>query len=462
MKKYDVIVIGAGPGGYPCAIRLGQLKKKVLIIEEKLLGGLCLNWGCIPTKALSFAAELVDSVEKAKRIGFDLTFNGYDLEKVRNWKESVVKRLRTGIEYLFRANGIEWIKGKARLIDEHKVQIQTDADTETAEADKIVIATGTEVISLPGLDFDHKYVIDTDDALDLKDIPERLLVIGAGASGLEMATVYSRFGSQVTVVEIMEQVLPGMETELCNVLQKIIKKSGIELHLGSQVTGFELVDNKLQVSIKTSEDTRKETYDRILVSVGRRPCVSAFGNAGIELDAKGYVKTDGKCKTNLKDVYAIGDITGPPLLAHKATKQGLVVAEDIAGFTQVSGPSVIPSCVFTVPPLSSAGLTEARAIEEGHKVKVGRFPYRALGKAISMGETEGMVKIVGSEDGKLLGVHILGAESPNLIGEAALALEHGLTVEQIAGTVHPHPTLTEAMQEAAENFLNKAIHVANK
>lgn len=462
MKKYDVIVIGAGPGGYPCAIRLGQLKKKVLIVEEKLLGGLCLNWGCIPTKALSFAAELVDSVEKAKRIGFDLTFNGYDLEKVRHWKESVVKRLRTGIEYLFKANGIEWMKGKARLIDEHKVQIETDTGMETAEADKIVIATGTEVISLPGLDFDHKYVIDTDDALDLKDIPERLLVIGAGASGLEMATIYSRFGSKVTVVEIMEQVLPGMETELCNALQRILKKSGLELHLGSQVTGFELVDNKLQVSIKTLEDTRKETYDRILVSVGRRPSVSAFGNAGIELDAKGYVKTDGKCKTNLKDVYAIGDITGPPLLAHKATKQGLVAAEDIAGFTQASGSYVIPSCVFTVPPFSSAGLTEARAIEEGHKVKAGRFPYRALGKAISMGETEGMVKIVGSEDGKLLGVHILGAESPNLIGEAALALEHGLTVEQIAGTVHPHPTLTEAMQEAAENFLNKAIHVANK
>jgi len=462
MKKYDVIVIGAGPGGYPCAIRLGQLKKKVLIVEEKLLGGLCLNWGCIPTKALSFAAELVDRVETAKRVGFDLTFNGYDLDKVRNWKESVVKRLRTGIEYLFKANGIEWMKGKARLIDEHKVQIDTDTGTETAEADKIVIATGTEVISLPGLDFDHKYVINTDDALDLKDIPERLLVIGAGASGLEMATVYSRFGSQVTVIEIMDQVLPGMEAELCDTLQKIMKKSGIEIHLGSQVTGFELVDTKLQVSIKTSGETRKETYDRILVSVGRRPSVSAFENAGIEVDTKGYVKTDGKCKTNLDDVYAIGDITGPPLLAHKATRQGIVVAEDIAGSSQASGASVIPSCVFTVPPLSAAGLTEARALEEGHKVKVGRFPYRALGKAIAMGETEGLVKIVGSEDGKLLGVHILGAESPNLIGEAALALEHGLTVEQIASTVHPHPTLTEAMQEAAENFLNKAIHIANK
>lgn len=462
MNKYDVVVIGAGPGGYPCAIRLGQLKKKVLIVEEKLLGGLCLNWGCIPTKALSFAAELVDDVEKAKRIGFDLTFNGYDLDKVRNWKESVVKRLRTGIEYLFKANGVEWRTGRARIIDEHKIKIEMDTVTETVEANNIIIATGTEVISLPGIEFDHKHVIDTDDALDLREIPERLLVIGAGASGLEMATIYSRFGSAVTVVEMMDQVLPGMETELCEALQKIIKKSGIELCLGSQLTGFEVLDNKLEVSIQTSGDARRVIYDKILVSVGRRPSVSSFEGLGIELDSKGYVKTDSTFETNLKGIYAIGDLTGPPLLAHKATKQGILVAENIAGLKKTPGKSIIPSCVFTIPPLSAAGLTEAEAITNGHKVKVGRFPYRALGKAISMGETEGLVKIVGSEEGKLLGIHILGAESPNLIGEAVLALDRGLDVEHIAGSVHPHPTLTEALQEAAENFFNKAIHIANK
>jgi dihydrolipoamide dehydrogenase len=461
MHKYDVVVIGAGPGGYPCAIRLGQLKKKVLIVEEKLIGGLCLNWGCIPTMAHSFVAELVDHFEKAKRMGFDLTINGYDLDKVRNWKESVVKRLRTGIEYLFKANGIEWKNGKARIIDEHKVEIEMENGAETVEANNIVIATGTEVISLPGLEFDHKYVIDTDDALDLKEIPERLLVIGAGASGLEMATIYSRFGSAVTVVEIMDQVLPGMETELCEALQKIIKKSGIELYLRSQVAGFELLDEELEVSIKSAADISKAIYDRILVSVGRRPSVSSFEGMGIELDSKGYVKTDTTFKTNLDNIYAIGDITGPPLLAHKATRQGIVVAENIAGLNKTAGTSIIPSCVFTIPPISAAGLTEAEAIANGYKVKIGRFPYRALGKAISMGETEGFVKIVGSEEGKLLGIHILGAESPNLIGEAVLALDQGLDVEHITGSIHPHPTLSEALQEAAENFFNKAIHIAN-
>jgi len=462
MNKYDVVVIGAGPGGYPCAIRLGQLNKKVMIVEEKLLGGLCLNWGCIPTKALSFAAELIDGFDKAKRMGFDLTYNGYDLDKVRNWKEMVVKRLRTGIEYLFKVNNVEWKKGRARIVEQHKIEIETENGKETVEADTIVIATGTEVISLPGLEFDHERIIDTDDALDLKEIPERLLVIGAGASGLEMATVYSRLGSTVTIVEMMNQILPGMEAELCEVLQKVIKKSGIELFLESQVSGFEIVEGRLEVSIKTLGEVRKATYDKILVSVGRRPSTSCFVGLDIELDSSGYVKTDAMLMTSKEGIYAIGDLTGPPLLAHKATKQGIIAAENIAGLTRDPGKYSIPSCVFTIPPLASVGMTEAEAITAGQKVKIGRFPYRALGKAISMGETEGFVKIIGNEHGKLLGVHILGAESPSLIGEAVIALDQGLDVEHIAGSIHPHPTLTEAMQEAAENFLNKAIHIANK
>jgi dihydrolipoamide dehydrogenase len=462
MKRYQVIVIGAGPGGYPCAIRLGQLKKKVLVIESKLLGGLCLNWGCIPTKALSFAAELVDNFEKAKRMGFDITINSCDLNKLRSWKETVVKRLRTGIEYLFKANGVDWKIGTARITGEHTVEVEHEGGKEIFEADSIVIATGTEVVSLPGLDFDHKYIIDTDDALEIAEIPEKLLVVGAGASGLEMATIYSRLGSKVSVVEIMDQILPGMESELCENLQKIIKKSGIELHLKSQVDGHELKQDRLEVSIKTGEQVYKDTFDRMLVSVGRRPSDSAFEGLGIDLDEKGYVKADDCMRTSINNVYAIGDIIGPPLLAHKATKQGVVVAEIIAGKRKAGEKYAIPSCVFTIPPLSSVGLTEAQAIAMGHQVEVGRFPYRASGKAVSMGETEGLVKIIGDQNGALLGIHILGYESPNLIGEAVLALDSGLTVADIAETIHPHPTLTELMQEAAENFLNKAIHVANK
>ncbi len=462
MNKYDVVVIGAGPGGYPCAIRLGQLKKKVLVVEEKLLGGLCLNWGCIPTKALSFAVEMIDNFEKAKRMGFAVTMDGYDLDKMRIWKETVVKRLRAGVEYLFKENNVEWKKGTAYLVDAHRVEIKSEGSTETVEADSIVLATGTEVIPLPGLDFDHDHIIDTDDALDLKNVPERLLVIGAGASGLEMATIYSRLGSKVVVVEMMEQILPGMETTLCEALQKLLKKSRIEVYLQSQVSGFEKKEEGLLVSIKTQDEVRQEICDKILVSVGRRPLTRAFVDAGVEIDGKGYVKIDSSLKTTVPNIYAIGDITGPPLLAHKATNQGVLVAEIIAGQKKTVKKSAIPSCVFTIPPLSSVGLTEAQAIANGHKVRTGRFPYRALGKAISMHETEGMAKIIGDEAGQILGIHILGAESHNLIGEAVLAVDQGLNVADIAESIHPHPTLTEAMQEAAENFFKKAIHIANK
>jgi dihydrolipoamide dehydrogenase len=462
MNKYDVVVIGAGPAGYPCAIRLGQLNKKVLVIEGKLVGGLCLNWGCIPTKALSFAAEMVDSFEKAKRMGFDVTMNGYDLDRVRGWKEAIVKRLRSGVEYLFKANNVEWRKGRARVVAGHNVQIEQEGGTERVEADNIVLATGTEVIPLPGLDFDHEHIIDTDDALELRDVPKRLLVIGAGASGLEMATIYSRLGSKVTIIEMMEQILPGMETELCEALQKIIKKSGIALSLQSQVSGYEAKEDGLYVSIKTSGEVRQEFCDKILVSVGRRPLTRAFEDVGVELDTKGYVKVDTSLKTSVDNIYAIGDITGPPLLAHKATKQGVLVAEIISGHKKAGEKNAVPSCVFTIPPLSAVGLTEAQAVAAGHKVAIGRFPYRALGKAVSLGETEGMVKIIGDEDGKILGIHILGVQSPNLIGEAVLAVDRGLNIADIAGSIHPHPTLTEAMQEAAENFFKKAIHIVNK
>ncbi|UCD19179.1 MAG: dihydrolipoyl dehydrogenase [candidate division WOR-3 bacterium] len=462
MNRYQIIIIGAGPGGYPCAIRLGQLKKKVLVVESKLLGGLCLNWGCIPTKALSFAAEFVDYVEKAKRMGFDVTLNGCDLSKLRSWKENVVKRLRTGIEFLFKSNGVEWKIGTARIVDEHTVEIEDGGAREIFQTDSIVIATGTEVVSLPGLEVDHKHVIDTDDALEISEIPAKLLVIGAGASGLEMATIYSRLGSKVAVVEIMDQILPGMESELCANLLKILKRSGIEVHISSQVAGYEKKDNVLVVSIKTGNEVIKDSFDKILVSVGRKPSDKAFKEMGLDLDKKGYVKVDEWMRTSVKNIYAIGDITGPPLLAHKATKQGISVAEHIAGQTKESEENTIPSCVFTIPPLSSVGLTETEAIASGRKVAVGRFPYRASGKAVSMGETEGMVKIIGDENGALLGIHILGAESPNLIGEAVVALDRGMNVADIAESVHPHPTLTEMIQEAAENFLKKAIHVANK
>ncbi len=461
MKKYDAIIIGAGPGGYPCAIRLGQLNKRVLVVEAKQLGGLCLNWGCIPTKALSYAAEMTDHFKKARRMGFNIEMHGLDIDTMRNWKDGVVKRLRKGIEFLFKTYGIEWKNGFGRINSEHRVEIENSDGTESIEAESIIIATGTEVISLPGLQFDGEYVINTDDALDLREIPDRLLVIGAGASGLEMSTIYARLGSTVTVVEIMDQILPGMETELCELLHKILKKSGIDIQVNSQVTGYEIKDNKAEVAIQNSGKEKKEFFDKILVTVGRRPMHSAFKDITIDTDKKGYVVVDKTLRTSLNNIFAIGDIIGPPLLAHKATAQGIDVAEIICGLEPALTPSVIPSCVFTIPPLSSVGLTEKEAAAHGYRVKIGRFPYRASGKALSMGESEGIVKIIGDENGTVLGVHILGAESSSLIGECTIAVDKALSVADLARSIHPHPTLTETIHEAAENFYKRAIHIPN-
>jgi dihydrolipoamide dehydrogenase len=462
MSSYDALVVGAGPGGYPCAIRLGQLKKKVLVIEAKLVGGLCLNWGCIPTKALTYAAEFTDSVEKARRMGFDVTLNGYDLNKLRSWKELVVKRLRTGVEYLFRENNVEWKQGRACIISEQSVEVEHDGTKETFEAENIVIATGTEVIALPGLKFDHRYIIDTDDALELVDVPKKLLVVGAGASGLEMATIYSRLGSKVTVLEIMEGILPGMEKELCDHLHKILKKSGIDIWVSSQVKSQERKESMLHVSVEKEGSVVEDDFDKILVTVGRKPLIADFEAINLQVDNKGYLVVNDSLRTSNKNIFAIGDVTGPPLLAHRATRQGIAVAEIIGGVIEKYDARAVPSCVFTIPPLSSVGLTEEQAIEQGHRVTIGRCPYRGIGKAVAMGETEGLVKIIGNDKGDLLGFHILGADSPSLIGEGLLALDKSMKVSEIAGSIHPHPTLTEAVQEAAENFYKKAIHILNK
>ncbi len=460
-KNYNTVIIGAGPGGYPCAIRLAQLKKSVLVVEARETGGVCLNRGCIPTKTLGYAAETIDNLKKAKRMGLKTEYSGVELELLRNYKDGVIRKLRAGIEYLFKNNGVEYKKGIARIISENKIEIADDAGSMQVEAENIVIATGTDIIALPGLDFDHKYVINTDDALELANIPEKMLVVGAGACGLELATIYAHLGSKVKVVEIMDQILPGMETELCDLLNNILKKNGIEIILKSTVIGYEIVNGVIHARIKKPEGETIEETDRILVTVGRKPTDESFKNIGLATDKKGYLTVNNLFQTSIKNIYAIGDIIGPPLLAHKATKQGITVAEIIAGMNSVKTANTIPSCVFTIPPLSSVGLTEKEAVAKGYRIKVGRFPYRASGKALSMGEIEGMVKIIAEEDSSILGIHILGAESPSLIGEAVLAVEKKLKPGDIAELVHPHPTFTEMLGESAENLLKKAIHIPN-
>lgn len=460
-SKFDCIVIGAGPGGYPCAIRLAQLKKKVLVVEEKDIGGLCVNWGCIPTKALLYAAETTDRLARAKRMGFQIEVKGTDIGALRAWKDSTVKRLRSGIEYLFQQYGVSRKEGRARIVAEKKVEIIHENKLEIIEADAIVIATGTEIVPLSGFTFDGKYITSTDDALLLRDVPGALLVIGAGAGGLEMATIFSRLGSRVTVVEIMDQILPGMDTELCSALTKIMVKSGIAVHTSSSVVRYDVESEKIRATLKKPDGEMVETIDRILVTVGRKPVSGVFKDIEIKLDGKGYIRVDDSLRTSVPTIYAIGDVTGPPLLAHKATHQGIACAETIASEAHKPRPHPVPSCVFTIPPLASVGMTENEARSKGAEIRIGRFPYRVSGKALAMGETDGLVKLIADEKGRLLGVHILGAESSSLIGEGVLALDKGLFADDIASAIHPHPSLSEIMMEAAANLLKKSINVVN-
>lgn len=457
--RYDVIVIGAGPAGYPCAIRLAQLGKKVLVAEAKELGGICLNWGCIPTKALVSAAETIDRVEAAQRMGLCYEAGGIDLSALRQWKDGIVRRLRMGIDHQFKKAGIEVVAGPARVVAADRVEVQDPGGAvRDVAARALVIATGTEVAPMPGLDFDGRFITHTDHALALADIPRSLLVIGAGASGLEMATIYSRLGSRVTVVEIMDQILPGMETEACAVLMKSMQKSGVDIRLGSTVTSHRICDGAVQAAIRTGGALTTETFDRILVTVGRQPVTDCFRDWQPGFDTKGYFTGDAAGRTTTPNVFSIGDVSGPPLLAHKATFQGVRCAETIAGIVHPAALPAVPSCVFTMPSLASVGLTEREAVQRGIDFKAGRCSYRVSGRALALGESEGFVKIIADRDHRVLGIHILGAESSSLIGEAVICVDRGLSVEHIASAMHPHPTLTEILMEAAGNLLGRSIH----
>lgn len=458
-NKYDVIVVGAGSAGYPCAIRLAQLKKKVLIVEARELGGVCLNWGCIPTKSLLSAAQLRDAFDRSRRFGFRFEDPVLDLPALRQWQEGIVRRLRKGVAMQLERIGVKIVFGEARISSEHTLEVHRSSGGEIFEFDALVVATGTEIANLPGFDFDGKYVMNTDQALQLAEVPETLLVVGAGASGLEMATIYSRLGSKVTVVEIMDQILPGMDNELCRVLLRILQKSGMEILLRHSVAGCQISDDQVKVNLTSEGRTSARNFHRVLVTVGRRPNHRLFGDWCPDLDHRGYMITQIDGRTSIPEIFAVGDISGPPLLAHKAMYQGIRCAETIAGWPRPNRVSAVPACVFTLPSLSSVGLTEAEARDRGIAVRVGRCPFLVSGKAVAMGEGEGLTKIVSDPDGRILGVHILGAESSSLIGEAVLAVNQGMSAEDLVAAMHPHPTLTETMLEAAEQLLHKSIHL---
>ena len=458
--RYDVIVIGAGPGGYVAAIRAGQLGLKTLVVERWKVGGVCLNVGCIPTKALIHAAHTRASVREAKKLGLDGEVK-VNLARLNAWKDRVVNRLVKGVEFLFKRNGVSLIRGEGRLLSPGKVEVRTeDGEVKVFEARSVVLATGSRPKYLRGLERDGERIWDSNDAVAMREIPGSMLVVGAGAVGLEFAYVYRNLGTErITVVDIMDQVVPGTDREMADAYSRALRKMGIDVRLSTTVKA---VEKDGTVVLSTPKGEVRERYERILVAVGRVPNTEFLRDSGIHLDGRGFVPVSDRMETNLPGVFAIGDITPGPMLAHRAQKEGVLVAEVIAGLNVKKAWKYVPAVVYTFPEYATVGLSEERAREMGYDVVVGRFPMSALGRAQTMGGVEGLVKVVAERgSNRLLGIHVLAPEASSLISEATLALERGLTLEELEEVVHPHPTVSEALMEAAGNALKKAIHILN-
>jgi len=466
VREVDLLVIGAGPGGYVAAIRAGQLGLKTLLVDKDgRLGGECLNYGCIPSKALIFAANLVHRLRSASDMGIEYRDLRVNTAKLQQWRQSVVERLNRGIEQLCKANGVEVRFGEASFRDPHRILVRGAEGEDEVEAKHVIVATGSRPIELPGFAFDGTRVISSKEALELSPLPRALLVIGGGVTGLEMGTYFTKLGTKVTVVELLEQILPGTDPEVVRVVARSLKHLGLDVHVKSQAKGWKEEGGRLLVSAETPDGPREFPVDTVLVTVSRRPNTEGLNlaAAGVETDAKGYVRVDAQMRTNVRHIFAVGDVTGLPFLAHKASRQGIVAAEVAAGKPAGADWQFIPSAIFTDPEVASVGLDEAQAAAKGHEVRVGKVPFAAIGRALAQGDAEGFVKVVvDAKTERLLGVQIVGPEAADLISEAALALEMGASAHDLALTVHPHPTLPEAIMEAAEAALGRAIHIVNR
>jgi len=463
VSNYDVIVIGTGPGGYHAAIRAAQLGKRVLAVEAEHVGGVCLNVGCIPTKALLHAAEELEGIKHGSAFGLEVKEARLDLKKLGGWRDGIVKKLTGGVSQLLKGNKVELKTGFARFVDKNTIEV----GGERIQGKTFIVATGSEPNTLPGFEVDQKDIVDSTGALRIEDkFPKRMLCIGGGAIGLEFAQVYKRMGAEVTVIEFMGQILPAADPETAGLLAKILTKQGITIRTNTKGVKVERKKDGLHVTLEDVKSGQQDTLvvDKILVATGRRPRGKGLGleAIGVVVDERGYVPTNEKMETNVPGIYAIGDVTRPPLLAHKAMKEGLIAAENAAGGNAVMDYQ-IPNVVYTSPEWAAVGMTEEEASKAGYKVKVGKFPLAASGRAMTLDATEGLIKLIGdAETDLLLGGHIVGPSASDMIAEIALALEMGATVTDVALTVHAHPTLSEGIMEAAEHLHRQAIHIANR
>ncbi|MDQ3245611.1 MAG: dihydrolipoyl dehydrogenase [Pseudomonadota bacterium] len=459
---FDVLIIGSGPGGYVAAIRAAQLGLKTACAESReTLGGTCLNVGCIPSKALLHASELFEEAAHGTMAKWGIKAQGVelDLETMHGSRREAVKGLTGGIEFLFKKNKIEWLKGQAVFEGPNKVKV----GDRTVSAENIVIATGSSVTPLPGVQVDQQRIVDSTGALELGEVPSHLVVIGGGVIGLELGSVWRRLGAKVTVVEYLEQILPGFDEEIRKESNKIFKKQGFEFKLGTKVTGASATGDGVSVSVEPAKGGAAETIEasHVLVSIGRRPNTEGLGleSIGLKVNQHGQIETDHDFRTVVKGVWAIGDVIPGPMLAHKAEDEGIAVAENIAGLTGIVNHDLIPSVVYTMPEIAGVGLTESQAREHGD-VKVGKFPMLANSRAKTNRETDGFVKVIAdAKTDRVLGVWIIASVGGTMIAQAAQAMEFGATSEDIAYTSHAHPTHSEALKEAAMAVTGKPIHI---
>jgi dihydrolipoamide dehydrogenase len=463
--KVEVVVIGAGPGGYVAGIRLGQLGKKVLVVEKASPGGVCLNVGCIPSKALINAAKLYEKAAHAAEMGIHLDNLHVDLAQLQKWKSSVVGKLTSGIRHLLKANGCDYREGTATLLSPRSIRItQTgSADEVLVETEHVIIATGSRPVAIPSLPFDGKRVVDSTGALAFTELPARLVVVGAGYIGMEIGTLYAKLGSKVIFVEALAAMLPGSDAECVQVVARKAKKLGLEVLLEAKAKCLTEQGDGAVLTVEREGGPVDIVANKILVAVGRRPNIEDIGLeiAGVKT-AGGFIVVDRQMRTSVPNIFAIGDVAGQPMLAHKASREAEVAAEVIAGKPAEMDAQVIPSVVFTDPEIASAGLTAEAAEKAGHKVKLGKFPFAALGRAIANYDTDGFAKVVTDADsGQVLGIHVVGQGAGDLISEAALAIEMGAATADVAMTIHPHPTLSEAIMEAAKAAQGEAIHIVN-
>jgi dihydrolipoamide dehydrogenase len=465
--SYDLIVIGTGPGGYVGAIRAAQLGMKVAVVEKRAThGGTCLNVGCIPSKALLHASELFEEAGHAfAKMGIGVGKPKLDLNAMLAFKDEAVDGNTKGIEFLFKKNKIDAFRGTGRLAAPGKVEVKAeDGKTQTLDAKAIVIATGSDVAQLKGIAIDEKRIVSSTGALSLDKVPEKLLVVGAGVIGLELGSVWRRLGSEVTVVEFLDRILPGMDSEVCRQSQRLLEKQGMTFKLSSKVTAVDTSGKKLKATIEPAKGGAAETIeaDIVLVAIGRVPYTEGLGLAevGVGLDERGRIKVDAHYATSVPGIYAIGDVIAGPMLAHKAEDEGVAVAEIIAGKAGHVNYDVIPGVVYTYPEIASVGKTEDELKAAGVAYNAGKFPFTANGRAKANQQTDGFVKILAdAKTDRVLGVHIVGADAGNMIAEACVAMEFGASAEDIARTCHAHPTLPEAVKEAALAVDKRAIHI---